>query len=237
MKFKINPLIHENYPQLVANVVIIKNFNNNPEARVSSQILSILRNNENSLRSAYASKEELFNNPYITSYFDLFRRFGVNPKKVRPSRVALTERVVKGGSLPDINPAVNLYNSFSIKYLIPFGGEDLDKIEEYFELSIASGNEKWLGIGETSSILPFKGDLIWKDAIEVSTTSLNYRQCEKTKLTPETTNGYFISEGFKNVNKDYIEEISTEFIQTFTSLLGGIGEKHLLDIDSPEFMV
>ena len=31
MKFKINPLIHENYPQLVANVVIIKNFNNNPK--------------------------------------------------------------------------------------------------------------------------------------------------------------------------------------------------------------
>jgi len=235
MKFMINSAVQHKFPELIANVTIIEGFSNKPELATASEILKLLRNAEDELRARFPTKADLYNDPFVTAYFDLFREFGVNPKKVRPSHVALAERVVKGGSLPDINPAVNLYNAFSIKHLVPFGGEDLDKVDGYFELTIAAGDEKWLGIGETEYIAPKVGDLIWRDATEVSTTSLNYRQCEKTKLAENTVNGYFISEGFNTLNKDHILTVADDFIATFTKYFGGKGYRSLLTRGTPEF--
>ena len=234
MKFTIDSAVQNKFPELIANVTIIEGFSNKPTPAVASEVLGLLRDTEDELRARFPTKDDLYNDPFVTTYFGLFREFGVNPKKVRPSHVALAERVVRGGSLPDINPAVNLYNAFSIKYLVPFGGEDLDKVDDYFELTIAAGDEKWLGIGEADYIAPKAGDLIWRDATEVSTTSLNYRQCEKTKLTENTVNGYFISEGFSTLNKDHISTVADEFIATFTKYFGGKGYKSLLSRETPE---
>ena len=118
---------------------------------------------------------------------------------------------------------------FSIKYLVPFGGEDLDKVDQFFELTIAKGDESWTGIGETAAISPIPGDVIWQDASEVSTISLNHRQCEKTKLTEATTNAYFISEGLSSINKDHIQSMSGKFIDAFTGAFGGTAEQYHLD--------
>lgn len=234
MKFTINSTVQNKFPELVANVTIIEGFSNKPEPAVAAEVLKMLRSTEDELRNKFPTKDDLYNDPLVTAYFELFREFGVNPKKVRPSHVALAERVVRGGSLPDINPAVNLYNAFSIKYLVPFGGEDLDKIDGHFELTIAKGDEKWLGIGEAEYVAPKAGDLIWRDAAEVSTVSLNHRQCEKTKLTEDTVNGYFISEGFSTLNSDHIAMVAEEFITTFTKYFGGKGCKFLLTKETPE---
>lgn len=235
MKFTIDSTVQNRFPELIASVTIIEGFSNKPEPAIAAEVLKLLRDAEDDLRVRFPTKDDLYNDPFVTTYFDLFRQFGVNPKKVRPSHVALAERVVRGGNLPDINPAVNLYNAFSIKYLVPFGGEDLDKVDQYFELTIANGDEKWLGIGETEYVTPKTGDLIWRDAVEISTTSLNYRQCEKTKLTENTVNGYFISEGFSTLNADHIVKVADEFIATFTKYFGGKGYRSLLSKETPEF--
>jgi DNA/RNA-binding domain of Phe-tRNA-synthetase-like protein len=233
MQFRITPPISAKFPELFVNLSIVTGFNNKPAQSVADEILTFLRSSEDGLRARFSAKDELYADPYVVAYFELFQSFGVNPRRVKPSHVALAERVVKGGSLPDISPAVNLYNAFSVRYLVPFGGENLDKVDEFFEMTIARGDEAWTGIGETEPISPIRGDVIWQDASEVSTISLNHRQCEKTKLTQDTVNSYFICEGLSGVNKDHIATVTKEFLERFTHYLGGESHQYLLTAEEP----
>jgi DNA/RNA-binding domain of Phe-tRNA-synthetase-like protein len=237
VEFRINKEIFSNFPNLFVNVVIIKDFSNKPSPEIAEKIVNLLRTAEKSTQAKFSSTDELIVHPYVNLYFELFRKFGVNPKRVSPSHFALLNRIVKGGQLPDINPVVNLYNTYSVQNITPFGGENLDKVNEFFELKYASGTEKWLGIGESDAISPTPHDIIWTDKTDVSTLSLNWRQCDKTKIDEETTSGYFIMEGDATVNKENILKTGNDFIQEFTTFLGGKGYSFVLDKENPKTIV
>jgi DNA/RNA-binding domain of Phe-tRNA-synthetase-like protein len=233
MEFRLAPAISKRFPELFASIIVIREWDNAATEDASARILSILRDNESSLRSQFQSKSDLRDHIFVRSYFDMFRSFGANPKRIKPSHYALAERVIGGGELPDINPAVNLYNAFSVAHLVPFGGEDLDRVDSYFELTFADGTESWTPIGSDVPLVPREGDVVWRDRADVSTTSLNHRQCEKTKLTNDSRNAYFISEGFHGVNADHVATISETFQSAFTELLGGVCERLVIDADTP----
>lgn len=233
MRFELTPELYTHYPHLIAQVIIINGFTNTPSLAIKQEIIAYLRKSEEIIRMEIGDTGLLLTHPYIKPYLDLFRSFGVNPKKVKPSHVALIDRILRGGRLPDINPAVNLYNAYSLRYTTPLGGEDLDTISSPFQLTIAQGDELWIGIGETSPISPKPGDIIWKDVYDVSTLSLNWRQCEKTKLTDKTTNAYFVMEGFDTINQDHIIETGHIFAEHFTQLLGGKVSTYILTKDTP----
>jgi DNA/RNA-binding domain of Phe-tRNA-synthetase-like protein len=201
------------------------------------RILDFLSSSQGLLRGDFSSQEALALDPRVRSYFEMFRTFGANPKRVKPSHFALADRVIRGGHLPDINPAVNLYNAFSVRHLVPFGGEDLDSVAEFFELAYAAGDEPWTPIGTSEPKGTRAGDVVWRDRLEVSTISLNYRQCDKTKLIPTTRNAYFLSEGFRGVNAACIEKMSEEFIDVFEEFLGGTYERYTLSRESPTVRV
>ena len=132
---------------------------------------------------------------------------------------------------------VDLYNGMSIKYLTPFGGEDLDQVCGDFGLEIAKGGEKWIPIGAKKSKPCVAGELIWQDNFDVSTRALNWRQCERTKLTSKSKNGYFIMDGFEGVNKDNIEKAADEFLELVTKNFGGQGKVYWLTKETPEIEI
>lgn len=68
----------------------------------------------------------------------------------------------------------------------------------------------------------------------MSTISLNHRQCEKTKLTPSTRNGYFLTEGFRGTNDAVIASMTTEFTELFHEFFGGECRHFTIDRDQPE---
>ena len=79
-----------------------------------------------------------------------------------------------------------------------------------------------------------KGELIWRDDFDLSTRALNWRQCERTKLTGTSKNGYFIMDGFSEVNKENITRAADEFIEIIKKMLGGEGKIYWLDKDHQE---
>ncbi|MFI0899194.1 B3/4 domain-containing protein [Streptomyces sp. NPDC020983] len=233
MEFRFAPAVCDRFPDLFASILVVRGWDNTVTGAAAGEILDVLRESERGLRERVASKSDLQNDVLVSSYFDMFRSFGVNPKRVKPSHYALAERVVAGGSLPDINPAVNLYNAFSVGHLVPFGGEDLDRVDTCFELTIADGTEPWTPIGSDAPQTTRAGDVVWRDRSDVSTTSLNHRQCEKTKLTPQSRNAYFISEGFRGVNDAHVAEVAGLFRSAFGDLLGGRFEQFVISSDAP----
>lgn len=151
----------------------------------------------------------------------------------RPAHVALAQRVLERNDLPDINPIVNIYNAISIAYLTPFGGENLDAVRGDFRLFVAGGGEQWVPIGGDKSKLALRGELVWGDDTDLSTRALNWRQCDRTKMTPDTKNGFFVMDGFGNVNRDVMEKAAADFIHTATRICGGVADVYWMDRETP----
>ena len=229
MQFKIEKSVFEKFPNLIVAVVIIKDFDN---SKNKEEAVKILRNEEKNLRS-HLNLTNLLKNKNITSYLDAFKQFGVDPDKFLPAHLALTKRVLEGFDLPDINPAVNIYNALSIKYSTPFGGENLETLYGDFILKFAEGGEQWIPIGGKKSKNAVKNELIWRDDLDVSTRALNWRQCDRTKLTNQSKNLFSIMDGFSDVNKEVIETAANEFIHLIEKNLSGKGSIYWLDQNHP----
>jgi DNA/RNA-binding domain of Phe-tRNA-synthetase-like protein len=68
----------------------------------------------------------------------LYRRFGIDPTRVRPSSEALLRRLQKGDPLPRVNSLVDVANALSVQLQVPVGLYDMDK---------ASGDELVIRLG------------------------------------------------------------------------------------------
>jgi len=131
---------------------------------------------------------------HIAAWRTAFGRFGAKPSRYPCSAEALLSRVLKGQELPEINAVVDLYNAVSIEQVLPVGGEDWDELRSELVLKVAQGDEPFVPIGgaEDAVEFPEPGEVIWADSSGVTCRRWNWRQCQRTMLTPETRNAYFI---------------------------------------------
>jgi DNA/RNA-binding domain of Phe-tRNA-synthetase-like protein len=79
----------------------------------------------------------------------LYRRFGIDPTRVRPSSEALLRRLKKGEPLPRINSLVDVANALSVRLQVPVGLYDLEKIRgDELVLRLGKEGETYTGIGK-----------------------------------------------------------------------------------------
>jgi DNA/RNA-binding domain of Phe-tRNA-synthetase-like protein len=79
----------------------------------------------------------------------LYRRFGIDPTRVRPSSEALLRRLKKGEPLPRINSLVDIANALSIQLQVPVGLYDLAKVRgEELVVRLGAEGEGYTGIGK-----------------------------------------------------------------------------------------
>lgn len=80
---------------------------------------------------------------------ELYRRFGVDPTRVRPSSEALLRRIKKGEPLPRINSLVDVANALSVQLQVPVGLYDLGKTKgDELVIRLGADGEGYLGIGK-----------------------------------------------------------------------------------------
>ncbi len=79
----------------------------------------------------------------------LYRQFGTDPTKVRPSSEALLRRLKKGDPFPRVNSLVDVANAMSVQLQVPVGLYDLEKIRgDELVLRLGTEGEKYTGIGK-----------------------------------------------------------------------------------------
>src|SRR5690606_2963071 len=76
----------------------------------------------------------------------MYRRFGVDPTRTRPSSEALLRRVRKGDPLPRINNVVDVCNWCSLEFQVPYGLYDLAKVQGAIVLRTGAPGESYPGI-------------------------------------------------------------------------------------------
>ncbi len=79
----------------------------------------------------------------------LYRQFGTDPTKVRPSSEGLLRRLKKGDPFPRVNSLVDVANAMSVQLQVPVGLYDLEKIRgDELVLRLGTEGEKYTGIGK-----------------------------------------------------------------------------------------
>ena len=82
----------------------------------------------------------------IAAARELYRTFGIDPTKTRPSSEKLLRRVLREQPLPRISNAVDLGNLFALRFLLPIGLFDAEKIDGPVELRPGLPGESYEGI-------------------------------------------------------------------------------------------
>lgn len=180
--------------------------------------------------------EEFSSNEVIKVWRDAFKKFKTK-KGARSSIEALLKRVSTGKGLGTINPLVDIYNSISLKYAMPCGGEDMDKFIGYIRLTKATGDESFITLGSDKSEPPYEGEIVYKDDEGAICRCWNWRESVRTMLTEDTKNAFLCIELVdENREKDF-ENALKELSQLVEKNLGGKSEISILHINNKEAII
>ncbi|HKP26171.1 MAG TPA: B3/4 domain-containing protein [Dongiaceae bacterium] len=154
---------------------------------------------DDALEQAYravAQNEPTWAQPHLEAWGEVFRRFGAKPQRTSCSAEALRKRVLRDGSLPRVNPVVDLYNAISLRFAVPVGGENLDAYVGQPLLTIATGSEVFDTVkdGQPAEENPDAGEVVWRDDRGVTCRRWNWRQGVRTRLTADARRMWFILE-------------------------------------------
>lgn len=131
---------------------------------------------------------------HLEAWRTAFRGFGANPKKTPSSVDSLWKRLQKDGTLPRIDPVVDLYNALSVRFGAPFGGEDADRYAASPRLGFAAGSESFDTTRNGAPVVenPEKGEIVWYDDNGITCRRWNWRQCRRTALSQASRNLWFV---------------------------------------------
>lgn len=171
-------------------------------------------------------------NDVIRVWRDAFSKFKTK-KGVRSSVEALLKRVYNGGQIGNINPLVDIYNSVSLRYALPCGGEDMDTFVGDVRLTMATGNEHFVTLGSDEDAPPLVGEIVYKDDAGAICRSWNWRESVRTMLTEQSRNAFLCIELVDNDRQEDFEQALFELARLTASHLGGTVEVHILDRQNP----
>jgi DNA/RNA-binding domain of Phe-tRNA-synthetase-like protein len=217
MRFSIETELFRILPDLTIGVVVASGVDNR---RSSVEIDKLLTETIERLKRDFVANKAQ-EHPRIKPWRTAFSNLGISGSKFPGSIESMAKRVLKGDPFPRINPLVDLYNSISLKYLVPMGGHDLDTLAGNIYLRFAEGWEPFtpMGGGETS-IVP-KGELVYRDDREVLTRNWVWRQCDKDKTTERTRNLFIPIDVLGEVGRDRAHEIIEDLSSLIPRYLGG----------------
>ena len=217
MFFSIQKELFNLLPDLTIGMVVAMEVDNTRPVREVDDLLA--QAIEGMRKSFVADKAQ--EHPRIKPWRTAFSKLGISGSKFPSSIESMAKRILKGDPFPRINPLVDLYNSVSIKFLVPMGGHDLDTLEGNVHLRFAEGWEPFtpMGGGETT-IVP-KGELVYRDDREVLTRNWVWRQCEKDKGTERTVNIFIPIDVLGEVGSERTSEIIRDLGHLIPTYLGG----------------
>jgi DNA/RNA-binding domain of Phe-tRNA-synthetase-like protein len=213
------------FPDYVRGVVIAKGVNNHGE---NERLIELLRKAvENAAQDE--SLQDIKNHPRITPWRQAYADFGSNPNKFYCSIESLARRARRGDQLPYINTLVALFNYFSLKHIVPSGGDDLDSADGDLRLTLAQGDEPFTPLGTDTVETPPPGEVIYVDNSKVMCRRWNWRQSDQTKLSPTTTKVAINVDCLPPVSKREAEAITGELAGLVREFCGGEVKYLLLD--------
>ena len=231
MKVIVDENFWEIFPDAQISVLSVKGLNNQVDESKDPYFQDLL-NKASQKALSFIPDEAFTQNQVIQEWREAFSRFKTK-KGARSSIEALLKRVSQGREFRPINPLVDLYNSISLSYALPCGGEDLAAIQGDLHLGKAKGGEAFFPLGAEEDAPALPEEIIYYDEAGAVCRSLNWREAQRTMLTEETRDAVLVIEAINPNQKERALEAIEALSQLIQDYFGVTGQiTHLTAQDS-----
>ncbi|MGA2260310.1 MAG: phenylalanine--tRNA ligase beta subunit-related protein [Acidobacteriota bacterium] len=233
MRFRIDADVFQLFPQYCRGLVVATGIDN---SRPCPEIEKLLREQEERVR--LDPNVDPATHPRLQAWKQAYLKFGANPNKFTPSIVFLAKQAKAGKPLRSISPVVDVFNTISIKYLVPAGGDDLDAVQGDLTLGRAVADESFAPLFKPDEVEhPEPGEIILvnRQSKRVLCRRWNWRNADFSKITPQTTNLAVNVDGMiPAITRPEIEQAAEELKQLLLQFCGGSVSIHYLEAQNPE---
>ncbi|WP_165005678.1 MULTISPECIES: phenylalanine--tRNA ligase beta subunit-related protein [unclassified Enterococcus] len=231
-KVIVDPNFWELFPEATIELLAVEGIDNHVDSEKEESYHQLLNQAAKEARS-YLTEEPFSQNEVIAQWRQAFTLFKTK-KGARSSIEALLKRANQEREFFPINPLVDIYNSISLRFGVPCGGEDIEKIEGDLHLGKAKGGETFLPLGAESDAPALPEEIIYYDEKGAICRCLNWREAQRTMLTEETGKAVLVIE---SINKEQAER-GAQAIHALKELIdqtfGVTSVRHTLTKDETE---
>lgn len=233
-KFIIEEPFWNLFPDAEIGIVLARNIDNTEEGAesVRPDIIELLEKSNQEAKK-FLKEEVLSQNKVVSVWRDAYRKFKTK-KGVRSSIEALLKRVEKGKEVDVINPLVDIYNSVSLQYGLPCGGEDIDTFKGNLRLTETKGGDLFLALRDEEYDNTLPGEICYLDDEEAVCRCWNWRDGQRTMLTEDTKNSFLIIESVDPHRSDDLKAALNTLAELTHKYLGGTTEIKILNKNNPE---
>lgn len=208
------------FPEAKINILVIKGINNKVVEAETPKFSEMLHGGQ-SEASKFLTADNFVENDVIAEWREAFTKFKTK-KGARSSIEALLKRIHQGKELSPINPLVDSYNTISLTYGVPCGGEDLDTIQGDLHLGKATGGESFFPLGAEKDAPALPDEIIYYDEKGAICRSFNWREAQRTMLQEKTEQAVLVIEA---INEEQIERADLAIKELQSSIQDYFGVK------------
>jgi DNA/RNA-binding domain of Phe-tRNA-synthetase-like protein len=157
----------------------------------------------------------------LRGFRDLHDAVKRSNKRFPSSAESLVGLFQRKNLVPEINPAVDIYNCVSLETRLSIGAHDLAAVRGDITLRFADGRERFVPLGASQPEPIGAGEYCYVDDSGEVLCRLEHRQCERTKVTATTTAGFYIVQGNRNTGRDQVEHALRRLVELTSRYCGG----------------
>ncbi len=161
----------------------------------------------------HLSIEDIKKDPLLLGFRKLHERAGCSNRKNIAASENLLKFLLKTGHMTRVNLLVDIYNLVSLTSRLSLGAHDVELVGGNVHLRRTSGQEGFwpIGSGEPDSVKP--GEYAYIDDDNDIICRLEVRQVEKTKVTLDTRECFYIIQGNSETSSDCLKTATENLIQ------------------------
>ena len=173
--------------------------------------------------------ESIVSDPVLRGFRDLHDAVGRSNRRFPSSAESLVALFLRRGVMASISPVVDVYNCVSLETRLSLGAHDLKKLQGDVTLGLLTGGERFVPLGRTEPEPVGAGEYGYRDESGEVLCRLEVRQSERTKLTGESTEGFFLVQGNRNTPRTQLEGALSRMLELLEGFCGGSpGERRVI---------
>lgn len=221
MNLKIEEEVFQKFnPDLKIAFLLVENIDNKSKLKES---LHLLREAEQMVHLTF-NKDTIKNHNLIAPWAVAQEKFGKKAKHYHTSVEKLLKAVLKRKGVSSENVLTNLLHYLALKHVLPFGVDDLEKINGSLTFALAGGKEKVDVLRKVK-----KGVFYYHDKKNVLGTKLDYWKSKKTALDKNSTSALVHFEALPPLDKKKLDALVNEAVNLVGSFCGGKSKVFVLD--------
>lgn len=214
--YRIDTDFFKEYPYYCRGVVVFNGLNN---ARPSSALSALLRECEAGLRQRIQGNVAEY--PHVAAWREAYRQFGAKPSEHRSSIEALSRRVLKPDSLPEINPLVDIGNLLSLRYVLPAGVHPIGEQSRDIVLRQAVEGDLFLAEHGQAPEGCAPREIVLTAGNRVLTRRWTWRQAADTRTLPGTDCVFYDIDGLPPVTPSDVHAAIDDLLELVARFCGG----------------